>query len=283
MQAVFEAAQLRIELAQRRKLGEHQRVVALAEAVQIEYEPTEIAIGELARLAQEACATTHASALSEARRRWSLLDESLGLWRLPLGALCDVVGSCRCLLSCWRSSLGCARRLLGGLRCLRGGLWCPSSCLRRLLSFVRSCHDPHAIRHSRRVSAMPLLPARPSVTPRSALHGHDPLPAGPLRPSEAQVQPPSARARTVRKVFPPRRRAPVRGYRRASPAPARRTPAPRAPRARTPLAPRARPRRSPRSHTAARAPGPRRRVRAIALWSPRQAFGRGHSASPGGS
>jgi hypothetical protein len=93
-QAVFEPTQLGIDLAQRRKLGEHQRVVALAEAVQIEYEPPEIAIGELACLAQEACATTHASALAEARRRRRLLDRELGLWRLLPRALCSVVGSC---------------------------------------------------------------------------------------------------------------------------------------------------------------------------------------------
>lgn len=123
VQAVFESAQLGVDLTQRRKLGEHQRVVALTEAMQIEYESTEIAIGELARLAQEACATTHASALAEARCRRRLLERGLGLWRLLPGALWGVVGSCRgLLLGVWRSALGSPRRLLGGLRCLRGGL-----------------------------------------------------------------------------------------------------------------------------------------------------------------
>jgi hypothetical protein len=91
-QAVFEATQLGIELTQRRKLGEHQWVVALAKAVQIEHEPTEVAVGKLARLAQEAGATTHASTLAEARLRRRLLNRRLDLWRLLSGALYRVVG-----------------------------------------------------------------------------------------------------------------------------------------------------------------------------------------------
>lgn len=84
-QAVFESAQLGVDLAQRRELGEHQRVVALAEAVQIEHEPTEIAIGKLARLAQKARATAHAPALAEARRRRRLLSF---VRLVPLGYSC---------------------------------------------------------------------------------------------------------------------------------------------------------------------------------------------------
>jgi hypothetical protein len=97
-QGVFEPAQLGVDLAQRRKLGEHQWIVALAKAVQIEYEPTEIAVGKLSRLAQEARTTTHAPALTKARRRRRLLCGRFGLWHLRLGALrlgalCGVVGN----------------------------------------------------------------------------------------------------------------------------------------------------------------------------------------------
>jgi hypothetical protein len=93
VQAVFESAQFGVDLAQRRKLGENQRVVALAEAVQIEYEPTEIAVGELACLAQEAGAATHAPALAEAWLR-RLFDRGLGLRRLLPGILCSTIGGC---------------------------------------------------------------------------------------------------------------------------------------------------------------------------------------------
>jgi len=78
-QAVFEPAQLGVDLTQRGELGEDQRVVALAEAVQVEYESAEIAVGKLARLAQEAGATTHAPALTEAGRRRRLLGRRFGL------------------------------------------------------------------------------------------------------------------------------------------------------------------------------------------------------------
>jgi hypothetical protein len=78
-QTVFEPAQLSVDLAQRRKLGEHQWVVALAKAVQIEYESTEIAVGKLARLAQEAGTTAHAPTFAKARFWWSLFDGRLGL------------------------------------------------------------------------------------------------------------------------------------------------------------------------------------------------------------
>ena len=64
--AVLERAQLGVDLAERVQLGEHERVVALAEAVQVEDEPAEVAVGELARLAQEARAAARAPARAEA-------------------------------------------------------------------------------------------------------------------------------------------------------------------------------------------------------------------------
>jgi hypothetical protein len=91
VQAVFEPAQLGVDLTQRRKLGEHQRVVALAEAVQIEYEPTEITVGKLACLAQETGAATHAPALAETRR---LPDRDLRLRCLLPGSLRNMISGC---------------------------------------------------------------------------------------------------------------------------------------------------------------------------------------------
>ena len=64
----LERAQLGVDAGERAQLGEHQRVVALSEAVQVEDEPAEVAVGELARLAQEARAAAHATARAEARR-----------------------------------------------------------------------------------------------------------------------------------------------------------------------------------------------------------------------
>ena len=61
----FERAQLGVDLAERRELGEHERVVALAEAVEVEDQAAEVAVGELARLAQEARAAAHAPTLAE--------------------------------------------------------------------------------------------------------------------------------------------------------------------------------------------------------------------------
>ena len=49
------------------ELGHHEGVVALPEAVQIEDQPAEITVGELARLAQEARAPARAPARAEAR------------------------------------------------------------------------------------------------------------------------------------------------------------------------------------------------------------------------
>jgi hypothetical protein len=47
----FERAQLGVDVPERAELGDHQRVIALAEAVQVEDQPAEVAIGELASLA----------------------------------------------------------------------------------------------------------------------------------------------------------------------------------------------------------------------------------------
>jgi hypothetical protein len=47
----LQRAQLRVDLAERAQLGDHQSVVALPEAVQVEDQPAKVAVGELARLA----------------------------------------------------------------------------------------------------------------------------------------------------------------------------------------------------------------------------------------
>jgi hypothetical protein len=91
-QTVFEPTQLGVDLAQRRKLGEYQRVVTLAKAVQIEYKPTEIAVCKLTRLAQEAGAATHAPTLAKARHRRRLLGGRLGRWRRLLGVRRSLIG-----------------------------------------------------------------------------------------------------------------------------------------------------------------------------------------------
>jgi pyruvate/2-oxoglutarate dehydrogenase complex dihydrolipoamide acyltransferase (E2) component len=62
----FQRAQLGVDLAQLAQLGEHQRIVSLPEAVQAEDEPSQIAIGKLARLAQETHAPAHATARTKA-------------------------------------------------------------------------------------------------------------------------------------------------------------------------------------------------------------------------
>jgi hypothetical protein len=62
----FDRTQLGIDLREGGELREHERVVALPEAVEVEDETPEVAVGELPRLAQEACATAHAAARAEA-------------------------------------------------------------------------------------------------------------------------------------------------------------------------------------------------------------------------
>src|SRR5262249_12708907 len=63
----FQFAQLGVDLAQRRELGKHQWVIALAKAMQVESDPAEVAVGQLARLAQKTRPTTHTSTLAKAR------------------------------------------------------------------------------------------------------------------------------------------------------------------------------------------------------------------------
>src|SRR6185437_5962714 len=187
----FQLAHLGVHLAQRGELGEHQRVVALPEAVQIEHEPAEVAISELARLAQEARPAAHAATLTKAGG----LRSGLGL-RLSL--------------------LACRPR--------------------SLLGFVCTCHDPHAIRHQRRVSAMRPLRAPPCAPPRSPPPALGPPRAGPARAGPVRASPSSAPTRKVRTAFPPRPRAPAGGCQPGWPTPVRRTPAPRARPSRSPPA-----------------------------------------------
>jgi hypothetical protein len=54
LQGALERAQLGVDLRERVQLGEDQRVVACSEAMQVEDETAEIAVGQLARLAQKA-------------------------------------------------------------------------------------------------------------------------------------------------------------------------------------------------------------------------------------
>jgi hypothetical protein len=63
----FERAQLRVDLPDGAELGEHQGIVALAEAVEVEDEAAEVPVCQLARLAQEARAPSQPAAGTEAR------------------------------------------------------------------------------------------------------------------------------------------------------------------------------------------------------------------------
>jgi hypothetical protein len=64
----FERAHLDVDVFERAQLVEHQLVVALAEPVQVEDESAEVAVCELARLAQETHPPSDAAAGAEARR-----------------------------------------------------------------------------------------------------------------------------------------------------------------------------------------------------------------------
>jgi len=97
LQGALQRAQLGVELADRAQLGEHQRVVALAEPVKVEDQASEVAVGELARLAQEARAAAHAPARPEAG--WALV--AVGLRRLVRR-----LGGGRCLLRSGRRRRG---------------------------------------------------------------------------------------------------------------------------------------------------------------------------------
>jgi hypothetical protein len=70
----LDRAQLAVDQPQRVELRDHERVVALAEAVKVVDEATEVAVGELAGAAQEARAAARSAPRAEA---W-LLDG----WRL---------------------------------------------------------------------------------------------------------------------------------------------------------------------------------------------------------
>ena len=72
--AALERPQLAVDVAERVELRQHERVVALAEAVQVEDEAAEVAVGQLAGPAQEAGTPPRPPARAEAR----LLDG----WRL---------------------------------------------------------------------------------------------------------------------------------------------------------------------------------------------------------
>ncbi len=65
-QRVFKCTQLGIDVSERRQLGEDQSVVALSEPVQVEDQAAEVAVAELACLAQEARAAPYAAAGAEA-------------------------------------------------------------------------------------------------------------------------------------------------------------------------------------------------------------------------
>jgi hypothetical protein len=62
----FERAQLGVYLGERAELGDHERVVALPESMQVEHQPAEVPIGELAGFPQESRAAAHAPARAEA-------------------------------------------------------------------------------------------------------------------------------------------------------------------------------------------------------------------------
>jgi hypothetical protein len=59
---VFQSPDLPVDLPERGELCEHERVVALSEAVQVEDEAAEVSVGELSRLAQKREATPGSSA-----------------------------------------------------------------------------------------------------------------------------------------------------------------------------------------------------------------------------
>jgi hypothetical protein len=85
-QGRFERTQLGVYVAQRAELAQHELVVSLVEAMQVEHEPAEVAVGELAYLAQEADAAAQAAARREAG--WRVRRRGSG--RLArAGRLCD--------------------------------------------------------------------------------------------------------------------------------------------------------------------------------------------------
>jgi hypothetical protein len=104
LQGALQRPQLRVDVSECGELGDNQLVVALTEAMQIEDQATEVAVGQLACLAQEMQTPAHASTLPEPR---CVLLRCLGpCCRLSGG---DCVGA-------WRSGA------LGGRACWCGAL-----------------------------------------------------------------------------------------------------------------------------------------------------------------
>jgi hypothetical protein len=64
-QGVLQRAQLGVDVAEGVQLGQHQRVVALPEAMQVEDQPAEVPVGQLARLVQEARASARTPTRAE--------------------------------------------------------------------------------------------------------------------------------------------------------------------------------------------------------------------------
>ena len=222
-EGAFERAQLGVDVAERRELGEHQRVVALAEAVQVEDQAAEVAVGELARLAQEARAAAHAPALAEPG--WP------GAW--------GVAG---------RGRPARRRRLAGRLPGLGA-----SGAVAGVLARPTPCYAARPVHISGRYPARIALrsscssAARQAAATRSAMRGPENGSAC-ARPStrgsrRAQVGSSAARQRLELERRAERARdaraAPRGGCRRAWRARARRRRAPRAPPGRSPRARRA--------------------------------------------
>ena len=67
LQSGLDRAQLPVDVAESRQLGEHERIVALAELMEVEDQASEVSIGELAGLAQEANAPTSTTTRAEPR------------------------------------------------------------------------------------------------------------------------------------------------------------------------------------------------------------------------
>src|SRR5208283_1705017 len=84
---------------ERGQLREHERVVALPEAMQVEHEPTEIAVGELTGPAQVARAPACPSTLDEGRTRVRAAGACAGWLAFLLRACAGGAGACaRCVL-----------------------------------------------------------------------------------------------------------------------------------------------------------------------------------------
>ncbi len=80
LQGGLERAQLTIDVAEGGELGDHQRVVAPAEAMQVEDQAAEVAVGQLARLAQKPRAPAHAPARTEPGRAGGRDKLAVGRW-----------------------------------------------------------------------------------------------------------------------------------------------------------------------------------------------------------